>query len=153
MKLLAALPLLALASCATTEDVPAPTGASPAQIVAARQAAFNLTAATFGNLSGAVESGADVKPLTFAVRGLAKWSHALPGMFPPGTNLPESRALPSVWQDRPGFEAQAANFQAESARLLNAAGTGDKAAFAAAYKAVGATCASCHTAYRSDQPR
>jgi cytochrome c556 len=153
MKLLAALPLLALASCATTQDVPAQTGPTPAQIVAARQAAFNLTAATFGNLRGAVDSGADVKPLTFAVRGLAKWAHALPGMFPPGTNLPESRALPTVWSDRAGFEARAAAFQAETARLLNAAGTGDKAAFATAYAAVGTTCASCHATYRADQPR
>jgi cytochrome c556 len=135
MRLLAALPLYALASCATTQDVPAPPPEpTPSQIIQARQAAFNLAAATFGNLRGAVDSGADVKPLTFAVRGLAKWAHALPAMFPAGTKLPESRALPPVWQDRTGFEAQAATFQAETARLLNAAGAGDKAAFAAAYR-------------------
>jgi cytochrome c556 len=154
MRLLAALPLLALASCATTRDAPAePPGPAPVQIVAARQAAFNLTAATFGNLRGAVESGAEVKPLTFAVRGIAKWAHALPAMFPPGTDLPESRALPAVWQDRAGFEAKAAAFQAETARLLTAAGTGDKAAFAVAYKAVGGTCASCHSSYRAEEAR
>jgi cytochrome c556 len=126
MRLLAALPLYALASCATTQDVPAPPPEpTPSQIIQARQAAFNLAAATFGNLRGAVD---------FAVRGLAKWAHALPAMFPAGTKLPESRALPPVWQDRTGFEAQAATFQAETARLLNAAGAGDKAAFAAAYR-------------------
>jgi cytochrome c556 len=152
----ALLPLLALAACATTPvENAAPAAAAPApnEIVAARQAAFNLTAATFGNLRSAVESGADVKPLTFAARGLAKWAHALPGMFPPGTNLPESRALPAVWTDRAGFEAQATAFQAETRRLLDAAGTGDRAAFASAYTAVGTACASCHTGYRAEGAR
>ena len=156
MKRLASAAFVALTGCAaTTADTAAPAAQSPspAEIVAARQAAFSLTAATFGSLRGSVDSGADVKPLAFAVRGLAKWAHALPGMFPPGTDLPESRALPAVWQDRAGFEAKAAAFQAETARLLEAAGTGDKAAFATAYKAVGATCGSCHSSYRAEQAR
>ena len=156
LPLLLLLPLLAVAACATTaaeEAAPAGTAATPEQIVAARQAAFNLTAASFGSMRGAVESGADVKPLAFAARGLNRWAGALPGMFPPGTNLPSSRALPTVWSDRAGFERQASAFQSATAQLLAAAQAGDKTAFAAAYKATGAACGSCHTPYRAEEAR
>jgi cytochrome c556 len=154
MRLAAALPILALASCATTRDAPpAPQGPTPTHIVAARQAAFNLTAATFGGMRGTVESGGDVKPLAFGARGLNRWAQALPSMFPPGTELANSRALPSVWTDRAGFEAQAAVFQTATAQLLTAAQAGDKAAFASAYKTTGAACASCHSGYRAEEAR
>ncbi|HEX8579049.1 MAG TPA: cytochrome c [Allosphingosinicella sp.] len=143
---------LALASCATTSTVTETTVAqpSPADVVAARQAAFNLTASTFGSMRGAVESGADVKPLTFGARGLNRWAQALPAMFPADTQLPESRAKPTVWADRAGFEARAAAFQAATAKLLAAAQAGDKAAFGAAYKDVGGTCGACHSGYRAE---
>lgn len=154
MRPIGALSLLALTSCATTQDVPAaPAGPTTTEIVRARQAAFNLTAATFGGMRGAVESGSEVKPLAFGARGLNRWANALPGMFPPGTQLPGSRALPTVWSGRPGFEAQAALFQAATAQLLAAAHTGDKAAFASAYKATGGACASCHASYRAEEAR
>jgi cytochrome c556 len=137
---LVALAPLAFASCATTppgEAHAAARGPNANEVVAARQAAFNLTAATFGGLRGAVESGGEVKPLAFGARGLNRWANALPGMFPAGTQLPESRALPAVWSDRAGFEAQA----------------GDKTAFGNAYKEVGGTCGSCHATYRRDEAR
>jgi cytochrome c556 len=159
VKIAVFLPLLALAACTTTPsdtEAGAKSGAespTPQQVVAARQAAFNLTAATFGGMRGAAEGGGEVKPLAFGARGLNRWAQALPGMFPAGTQLPESRALPAVWTDRAGFEAQAASFQAATAQLLAAAQAGDKAAFGAAYKAVGGGCASCHSAYRAEETR
>ena len=62
-------------------------------------------------------------------------------MFPAGTNLPSSKALPAVWSDRAGFEARAAAY-ADAARLLaEAAQSGDRAAFLARWTAVRATCA------------
>ncbi|HEX8584627.1 MAG TPA: cytochrome c [Allosphingosinicella sp.] len=156
MKRAAAAFALALTGCAaatTVAEAPAPPmvhRAGPAETVAARQAAFNLTAATFGAMRAAAESGADLKPLTFGARGLNRWATAIPGMFPPGTDLPASRALPAVWSDRTGFEARAAGFQAATAQLLAAASANDKPAFAAAVKATGAACGACHTTYRAE---
>ena len=156
MKLAAAVLALALTGCAATtttaESPAAPVahGAGPAETVAARQAAFNLTAATFGAMRAAVESGADLKPFTFGARGLNRWATAIPGMFPAGTNLPASAALPTVWTDRPGFEARAAAFQSATADLLAAATANNKPAFAAAVKATGAACGACHSTYRAE---
>ena len=155
MKGAAAAFAFVLTGCAatTTTAVEAPAapiarGAGPGETVAARQAAFNLTAATFGTMRAAAESGADLKPLTFGARGLNRWAMAIPGMFPASTNLPQSAALPTVWSDRAGFEARAAAFQTATAQLLAAATANDKPAFAAAVKATGAACGACHSTYR-----
>jgi cytochrome c556 len=156
MKRVALAPLLALAACTTTSgDVAslADTGPTPDQIVAARQASFNLSAVAFGGMRAASEGTAEAKAQSFAARGLSRWANALPGMFPSGTQLPNSRALSTVWSDRSGFDAQATLFQTATAQLLAAAQADDKTAFAAAYKATGAACASCHAAYRSEAPR
>ena len=157
--LLPALLAPALAACAATTPAPpadalrAPQGLTPEQVVAARQSAFHLSAVAFGGMRAAVESGGDVKGAAFSARGLARWAEVLPTMFPDGTRLEGSRALPSVWQDRPGFDARAADFRSATARLSAAAQAGDKAAFADAYKAVGQACSSCHTPYRAEPPR
>ena len=155
MRVAALLPLAALAGCAATaaETPAAPTGLTPQQIVAARQSAFHLSAGTFGPMKGVVESGGEVKPLAFGARGLARWAKTLPTMFPEGTQLADSRALPAVWTDRPGFNARAAAFADATSRLTAAADANDKAAFAEAWKATGASCGACHDAYRADEKR
>ena len=142
---LAAIPLTAVWA-----QAPAPAaGLTPEQIVAARQASYFLSGGSFASMKAAAEAGADVKQLVFPSRTLARWARTLPTMFPAGTNLPSSKALPAVWSDRPGFEARAAAY-AEAARLMaEAAQSGDRAAFLARWAETRATCSACHDTYRS----
>ncbi len=142
---LAAIPLAAAAA----QNQAAPAGLTPEQIVAARQSAYILSGATFASMKAAADAGADVRTLVFPARALARWARTLPSMFPAGTNLPNSHALPAVWSDRAGFEARAAAY-ADAARLLaEAAQSGDRAAFLTQWTAVRATCGACHDAYKS----
>ena len=151
--LIAVLPLIAGASFSAQPAPAGPSGPKPQEIVAARQAAFTLTAATFGGMRSVVENGGDVKQLAMGARGLARWPEALPAMFPDGTRLPTSRARPEIWQDRPGFEAKATDFRVATAALAQAAQAGDAAAFKGAYGNVGRTCGGCHESYRVEQAR
>ena len=145
--LLLAAALAAMPLAATFGQTP-PAGLIPEQIVAARQSAYILSGGTFAAMKAAAEAGADVRSLAFPARALARWARTLPTMFPAGTNLPGSHALPTVWSDRAGFEARAAAY-ADSARLLaEAAQSGDRAAFLTQWTAVRATCAACHDTYR-----
>jgi cytochrome c556 len=150
------LPLAACA-CATGSAAPqaaaAPAGPSPAETVAARQAAFNLTAATFGGMKPALESGGDVKGLSFGARGIARWAAALPTMFPAGSDLPTDRARPEIWLNKADFDLKAAAFTAAATALADAAQANDKAAAASAYGALGKTCGGCHDPYRAEAPR
>ena len=147
--LLLAAALAAIPLTAALAQPPAPAaGLTPEQIVAARQSGYLLSGGSFAAMKAAAEAGADVKQLVFPSRTLARWARTLPALFPAGTNLPASKALPSVWSDRPGFEARAAAY-AEAARLMaEAAQAGDRDLFIARWAETRATCAACHDGYR-----
>lgn len=147
-----ALLALPLAACATTPPE-AGTAAAPsnADIVAARQSAFHLSGATLGSMKPVIDAGGEVKPLTFAARGLARWARTLPRMFPAGTSE-GTRAKPEIWTDRADFEAKAGAYAAAADALVEAAQAGDKPAFAERWEKVRGTCSACHDVYRSEPP-
>jgi cytochrome c556 len=142
---LAAIPLTAVLA----QPQPAASGLTPEQIVAARQSAYILSGGSFAAMKAAAESGADVRTLAFPARSLARWARTLPTMFPAGTNLPNSHALPTVWSDRAGFEARAAAYAEAAQALAQAAQSGDRAAFLTQWAAVRQTCSGCHDTYKS----
>src|SRR5580765_3883969 len=140
--------LLAAALTAIPIAAIAQPGVTPEQIVAARQSAYWLSAANFAQMKAQADAGAAVHGLVFAARQLARWATTLLSLFPAGTNLPASHALPPVWSDRAGFEARAAAYAAATQALAQAAQTGDRAAFLTQWTAVRQTCSDCHDTYR-----
>ncbi len=124
--------------------------AKPEDIVAGRQAAFDLQQGVFGAMKATIDAGGSVKPLADGAKGLVSWGAAMPGMFPVGTETAHNtKARPEVWSDRAGFEKAAADFQAASVKLAALADADDKAGFADQFKATGATCGACHRQYRA----
>ena len=140
--------LLAASLVAIPLAAAAQTGLSPEQIVAARQSAYALSAADFVQMKAQADAGADVHTLAFPARVLARWAHTLPSMFAAGTNLPNSKALPTVWSDRAGFETRAATYSTAATALAEAAQSGDRAVFLTRWAAVRQTCSDCHETYR-----
>jgi len=136
---LAALPIAAVAQ----------TGLTPEQIVAARQSAYMLSAGDFMQMKAVADAGGDVHGLVLPARVLARWARTLPSLFPAGTNLPNSKALPTVWSNRAGFEARAAAYAAAATALAEAAQTGDRAVFLTRWAAVRQACSDCHDTYRA----
>ena len=145
--LAAALAAIPLAAVAQTETPAA--GLTAEQIVAARRSAYQLSAGNFVAMKAAAEAGADVHMLVLPSRALARWARTLPSLFPAGTNLPSSKALPTVWSDRPGFEARAAAYATAAQALAEAAQSGDRAVFLTRWGEVRAACSACHDTYRS----
>jgi cytochrome c556 len=97
----------------------------------------------------AARSGANVAEQDAAAEGLALWAQAIPGMFPAGSDLPDSRARPEIWRNKADFDARAAAFGEAAARLETLAKAGDAAAFAAQVDVVQSRCSACHQSYRS----
>lgn len=123
-------------------------------LIAGRQAAFKLSGATFGAMKATIEAGGDVTKLGFSAKALSDWAHALPGMFPAGSDGGATKALPPVWSDRAGFEAAAATYESEAKKLGDLARAGDKAAVATQWTVVRGACGACHDKYRQpDKPR
>jgi cytochrome c556 len=123
-------------------------------LIAARQAAFKLSASTFGSVKATIDAGGDVSKVASPAKAMADWAHALPGLFPAGSDGGTTEALPSVWTDRVGFEKAAANFEAAANKLAELAKANDKAGIAAQWAVVRGTCGDCHTTYRQpEKPR
>lgn len=128
-------------------------GEGEAGIIQGRQGAMMLSGVAMGAIKSAIDAQQAPSTQRFNTRALARWAHAVPGMFPAGTG-PEAgvptRAKPEVWSDRTGFEARAADYAAAADRLAELAGGEDDAAFSAQWTVVRQSCNACHTAYKLD---
>ncbi len=151
--LCAALLLPVLAGCATSRDSlgAAAPAASSSDLITARRAGMHMTATLlFRSIKAAVSRGTDVKEQVAAADGLARWAAAIPGLFPPGSNIGDTRARPEIWANKADFDRRAAEFGSASARLAALAEAGDAKGFAAQVEVVQRTCGGCHAPYRSD---
>jgi cytochrome c556 len=70
-------------------------------------------------------------------------------MFPAGSDKGDTKALPTVWSDMPGFMAASKNADAAYDKLAVAAGSGDLAAVTAAFGDTGKACGACHEKFRA----
>lgn len=73
----------------------------------------------------------------------------MPALFPEGSIVGESKALPAIWENWDAFVAIAKTGEDAAAAGLAAAQSGDAAGYAAALQAIGATCGQCHQQFRS----
>jgi cytochrome c556 len=150
--LIAAVCALSAAGLAAAQSAqPLPT--SPETYVAARQASFGLSAATFGGLKAALDAGQTPKSQAFQAKALARWAKTLPTLFPEGSTTAASKALPAVWSDRAGFDKAAAGYVEATAKLQAAAEADDKAAFEAVWAQTREACGTCHKSYRAASGR
>jgi cytochrome c556 len=147
----------AMACAGCTQATQAPLAPAPAfaaeNVIAARQAAFSLSASVFNSLKGAIDRGQAPKTQVFPAKALAKWSTTLPLLFPSGSTAANSRAKAGIWADRADFDAKAAAFAQSTAALVAATESDDKAAFATQWSATQKHCAACHAVYRAEAPR
>lgn len=121
-------------------------------IIKGRQAAMMLSGVAMGAMKSAMDAGQPPASQRFNSRALARWAHAVPGMFPAGTGSEtgtQTNAKAEVWSDRAGFETKAAEYAAAADRLAELAAGEDAAAFAAQWTVVRSSCQSCHDVYKA----
>jgi cytochrome c556 len=75
------------------------------------------------------------------------YSH-IPALFPEGSIVGESKALPAIWENWDAFTAIAKAGEDAAGVALAAAEAGDAAAYAAALQTLGGTCGQCHQQFR-----
>ncbi|MDH4125207.1 MAG: cytochrome c [Gammaproteobacteria bacterium] len=97
---------------------------------------------------GQVEDGGH---LVAHARGLASGASELARLFPAGSNVGESEALPAIWEKPAEFAAAIDKLTNATSVFLAAAESGDKEAIAAAFRDVGGSCRGCHDQFRVAQ--
>ncbi|HEX7061600.1 MAG TPA: cytochrome c [Woeseiaceae bacterium] len=108
--------------------------------------------------------GGHVKAISLHVRGLvdydgylAKHAEALAlsaseieQIFPAGSNVGDSEALPAIWDDPDAFAEAVAQLKEATAAFADATASGDEAAMGSAFRDVGKACKGCHDRFRKD---
>ncbi len=84
-------------------------------------------------------------------RALHAASLMIPDIFPPGTDVGETRAKPDIWQNWAKFEAAYKALQREAEELARVADSGDMAAVGAQLQNVGKACGGCHKPFRKEK--
>jgi cytochrome c556 len=72
-------------------------------------------------------------------------------LFPPGSNVAESKIKPEIFNAKDHVEQLIAAVKTATAQLVPAVKTGDKATIAAAYTAVNDACNACHKEFRKEE--
>ena len=100
-------------------------------------------------IKAVIDSKGDPKEIIPHAAKLKELEVAFGKMFPAGSDTGDTKALPTVWSDKAGFDKAGTDAEAAYDKLAMAAGTGDMAAIGAAWGDVGKSCGSCHNKYRA----
>jgi len=101
--------------------------------------------ATSMTLRGLVE---DRGFLPHHAAALANGVKELDYLFPEGSNVDESEALPVIWQEPEEFAGAISKVQAAAAGFAEAVESGDADAINVAFREMGGACRGCHDSYR-----
>lgn len=102
-----------------------------------------------GAIKAVVDAKGDTKAIVAQAEEVVKLEQAFRTKFPAGSDKGETKALPVVWSDWPGFEAASKATEAEAQKLAMVAATGDVAKTAEQFGALGKSCGACHEKYRA----
>jgi cytochrome c556 len=81
-------------------------------------------------------------------QGLANGASELSRLFPAGSDVGDSEALPVIWEQPEEFAAAIQKLNAATEKFVEAANGGDKAAITSAFRDVGGSCKACHDKFR-----
>lgn len=145
------LALIALGMLATVAAGPLAAAAPSAKAtIAARHANFEKMGKAMKTLKSELGGSADKAKMLPAAKTIAAMARRQTSLFPAGTGPAsglKTEALAKIWTDRAAFDAEMQKLIAESDKLVVAVAKGDAAA---QFKAVGATCGSCHRQFREE---
>lgn len=126
--------------------------AKPEDAIKYRKAGFTLMAAHFGRLSQMAQG-----KLPYDAKAAAENAEVLSVVaklpytgFVEGTDKGETRAKPEIWKESAKFKEAVEKNQAEMAKVVAAAKTGNLDALKAAVGPAGSSCKACHDNFRKD---
>lgn len=139
--LLAASALLALATLSAH-------AADPDDLVKYRQNVMNANGGLMGASNALIQNKVPFKEeLAANAKALEALNKDLPALFPKGSNVGDTEALPDVWTKRAEFERRAKEAQAKAASFAKAAADKDPK-LAEKFKDLSDACKSCHKDFR-----
>ncbi len=126
--------------------------ATPEDAVKYRRAVMDTMAGHFTALSLIFNGKVEHKDyLLKHAEALADSAEQVGKIFPAGSGIGKSEALPLVWQEPEQFAKKADAVKVATAELRDAVKGGDQAAIGKAIKTAGDACKACHDRYRKEE--
>jgi cytochrome c556 len=119
--------------------------ATPEEAVTMRQALMKQDG---GILKGAADLTGDAA--VAALQTIVTNYNHIPALFPEGSLVGDSEALPAIWENWDRFNAILETGKTAAAAGIAAAQAGDAAGYGAALKALGGSCGACHDSFRAE---
>lgn len=126
--------------------------AKPEDAIKYRKASLTVLATHFGRL-GAMANGRvsyDAKAAADNAEVIATVAKLPWAAFVDGSDKGETRAKPEIWKESAKFKEAADKSQAELAKVVTAARSGNLDALKAAMGPAGSSCKACHDNFRKD---
>jgi cytochrome c556 len=135
--------LLAISAVTTVAQDAFVAPATPEEAVVARKALMREDGGLMRELGGL--TGAEAVAALNTI--LTNYTH-IPDLFPEGSIVGDSKALPAIWENWDAFTAIVETGKTAATDGIAAAEAGDAAAYGAALQALGGTCGACHQQFR-----
>lgn len=118
--------------------------------------AYDYRAAVMESLRGHIRAASmsvrglveDRGQLVNHAKGMANGTMEFDYLFPEGSNVGESEALPAIWEKPEEFAAAIAKVKEASAAFVVAAESGDAERIGGAFRELGGACRNCHDQFR-----
>lgn len=117
--------------------------------IANRKANFKMLADAMKATKAVIDAGGPTAGAVPEAEKIVQVARVNPGHFPTGSDKGETKAKPEIWTNKADFDKKFANLEAEGAKLVAAAQSGDSKALGAQFGQVGGACKACHDAYRN----
>ncbi len=125
-----------------------PLALAQAEVIAERKDGFKGMEQNMEAIQRILQARQPVAGAVAPARAIAGHAPRIKTLFPPGSDRGDTRALPTIWSDRAGFERVAEAFETQARALLAAAEGGDARTLGTSLEATGQACLACHRSYR-----
>ena len=118
-----------------------------------RQGVMRTVGGQMSSMAAMLRGQVHLDNLALHARGMAELAEIVPNVFPEGSGVSKSEALPVIWEKPDEFEEAMTKFVDAANGMATAAGAGsvDMAAIGPAMKALGQSCKGCHDDFRAEQ--
>ena len=115
-----------------------------------RQGVMRTVGGHMSSLAGILRGNVHMDNLKFHAKGMAGLATIVPNVFPEGSGVSKSEALPVIWKEADKFEMAIDKFVKAANGISEAADSGEMSQIGPAMKALGQSCKGCHDDFREE---
>jgi len=115
-----------------------------------RQGIFRSVGGHMTSMAAILRGQVHVENLALHANAMKDVSRIVPTVFPEGSGVGESEALPAIWEEPDDFRAALDKFVTAADGMAAAAESGDPSKLGPAIQALGGSCKNCHDNFRAE---